>query len=74
MLERGFSTQSFAHSTRPRKSSDVSEATNLLSRRFSWSEAEDLRIDAYSLVREADTVLPKEILPRSVPRSHASHA
>ena len=66
MIERGFSTQSFTNSTRPRKASEVSEATNLLSQRFSWSEADDLRIEAYRLVEEADTVLPKEIIPRFV--------
>jgi hypothetical protein len=66
MIERGFSTQSFTNSTRPRKASEVSEATNLLSQRFSWSETDDLRIDAYRLVEEADTVLPKEIIPRFV--------
>lgn len=68
MLERGFSTQSF---TRQRKASEVSETTNLLSHRFSWSEADDLRIDAYRVLQEADSVLPKEILPRYVHKSSA---
>ena len=64
MITRGFSTQSFVSQVQPRKESEASEATGLLSPRLSWSVADDLVIEAYRLVQEPDTVLPKEILPR----------